>query len=60
MAYKPKFSFITPVYNPPVGVFEEMIDSVLSQTYPNWELCLVNGSDDSSIKEVIKLKSVKR
>jgi glycosyltransferase involved in cell wall biosynthesis len=30
-----------------------MLDSVLYQTYPNWELCLANGSTDTEIEQVI-------
>jgi GT2 family glycosyltransferase len=41
----PLISLITPVYNTDETLFEEMIDSVLAQIYPNWELCLV---DDAS------------
>ena len=48
-----KFSFITPVFNPPVDIFIEMLDSVIAQTYPNWELCLANGGTDANIKQVI-------
>lgn len=40
------FSIITPLYNTPCKFLCEMIDSVISQTYPNWELCLADGSDD--------------
>jgi GT2 family glycosyltransferase len=36
-----------PVYSPPIHVLEEMIRSVQEQSYPNWELCLVNGEPSS-------------
>lgn len=38
------FSVITPVYNPPADVLREMVESVLAQSFPNWELCLVNDA----------------
>ena len=41
-----KFSIIVPLYNTPEDVLREMIESVLAQTYKNWELCLADGSDD--------------
>lgn len=41
-----KFSILVPLYNTPIPFLEEMIDSVIQQTYPNWELCLADGSDD--------------
>jgi GT2 family glycosyltransferase len=40
-----KVSIITPLYNTPEEHLDEMIQSVLVQTYGNWELCLVDGSD---------------
>lgn len=40
------FSIITPLYNTPEDFLREMIGSVQKQTYPNWELCLADGSDE--------------
>ena len=39
------FSILVPLYNTPEKLLREMIDSVLAQTYGNWELCLADGSD---------------
>ena len=39
------FSILTPVYNPPAALLEALIRSVRAQTYDNWELVLVDGSD---------------
>lgn len=41
-----KFSILVPLYNTPEQYLKEMIDSVVNQTYKNWELCLADGSDD--------------
>ncbi|MCR5672912.1 MAG: glycosyltransferase family 2 protein [Lachnospiraceae bacterium] len=41
-----KFSILVPLYNTPENFLREMIDSVIAQTYTNWELCLADGSDD--------------
>lgn len=41
-----KFSILVPLYNTPAKFLREMIASVQAQTYPNWELCLADGSDD--------------
>ena len=41
-----KFSILVPLYNTPQQFLKEMIDSVVAQTYGNWELCLADGSDD--------------
>lgn len=40
-----KFSILVPLYNTPKKFLCEMIDSVVGQTYKNWELCLADGSD---------------
>ena len=40
------FSILVPLYNTPEKFLCEMIDSVIAQTYENWELCLADGSDD--------------
>lgn len=41
-----KFSVLVPLYNTQEAFLREMIESVQKQTYPNWELCLADGSDD--------------
>ena len=38
-------SFLVQLYNTPLNFLNEMIESVLAQTYQNWELCLADGSD---------------
>ena len=40
-----KVSILVPLYNTPKEFLTEMIDSVMNQTYENWELCLGDGSD---------------
>lgn len=44
--YQPKFSILVPLYNTPDNFLCEMIESVIWQTYENWELCLADGSDE--------------
>ncbi|MGI5959258.1 MAG: glycosyltransferase family 2 protein [Massiliimalia sp.] len=41
-----KFSILVPLYNTPDQFLHEMIDSVINQTYRNWELCLADASDE--------------
>lgn len=50
---KPLISIITPVFNPPVDVLEELIESVLAQTYPYFELCIGNVGKDEAVKELL-------
>ncbi len=49
--HQPKISLITPVFNPEKNHLVDCIESVLNQSYPNWELCLV---DDASTKKYVK------
>lgn len=41
------FSVLVPLYNTQPDMLREMIDSVAAQTYPAWELCLADGSDET-------------
>jgi GT2 family glycosyltransferase len=39
-----KISVVVPLYNTPADLLEQMIDSVVDQSYQNWELCLADAS----------------
>ena len=39
------FSILVPLYNTPEKFLREMIESVTTQTYGKWQLCLADGSD---------------
>ena len=49
-AVEPKISIVTPLFNTPIDYLEQMIESVLCQTYENWELCLYDCSDPGNEK----------
>ncbi len=51
-----KFSVIVPLFNTPEIYLKEMIESVIKQTYSNWELCLADGSDSKHayVESVVK------
>lgn len=52
--YNPLFSIIVPLYETPENFLMELIGSLKSQTYSNWELCFSDGSKDSSrLKAII-------
>ena len=51
---QPLVSICVPLYNTPKAYLCEMIDSVVKQTYSNWQLCLADGSPDEALKDVIK------
>lgn len=54
--FMPKISILVPLYNTDETMLKEMIDSVLYQTYENWQLCLADGSDaaHSYVEEVCR------
>ena len=54
--YSPVVSIIVPVYKTPELYLRKMIESVIGQTYENWELCIVDGSDRQSniVKEYME------
>ncbi|MEY8337825.1 glycosyltransferase family 2 protein [Lachnospiraceae bacterium 62-35] len=41
---QPKFSIVIPVFQTPEKYLREMLDSILAQTYSNWEACIADGS----------------
>jgi glycosyltransferase involved in cell wall biosynthesis len=54
LRYRPLLSVVMPVWNPPIDLFTKTIESVFSQTYDNWELCLADGNSNWKVKEVIR------
>ena len=50
-----KISIAVPVYRTPELFLRQMIESILDQTYGNWELCIVNASpDDETADRILK------
>lgn len=49
----PKISVVVPAYRTPEKFLREMIDSLLEQSYGNWELCIGDGSMDESICHIL-------
>jgi len=59
-SYRPKISIITPVYNTDSKWLVYCIDSVMKQTYDNWELCLADdASTNSDVKKILNKYSKK-
>ncbi len=44
-SYSPKISIVVPMYNTKASDLNELVESVVNQTYGNFELCLADGSD---------------
>lgn len=54
LALQPKISVVMPVYNPPLHLLEAAIQSVITQTYSHWELCIADdASKNEGVREVL-------
>ena len=51
--YEPLISIIVPTYNTPWEYLVQMIESVTSQSYPGWELCIADGSPDHTLVQSV-------
>lgn len=50
-----KFSFLLPVYKTDVSLLSKTLQSIESQTYSNWEICIVDdGSGDLALDEYLQ------
>jgi GT2 family glycosyltransferase len=53
--YRPRISVVLPVYDPDPAWLRAAIDSVRSQVYDRWELCIVDdGSSREDVRDVIR------
>jgi O-antigen biosynthesis protein len=51
----PRFSILTPVYDPPIEVLSDTIASVLEQELPDWEWILVDDvSSDPRVRDLLR------
>ena len=51
---EPLISVVVPLYKTPEYYLRELVDSILGQTYRNWELCLSDGSGPNSpLKQIL-------
>ena len=48
------FSIIIPTFN--CKYIEKSIDSVINQTYKNWELIIIDNHSTNNVKKIIKKK----
>lgn len=55
MTVKPLFSIVVPIYNTPLDLLHELIESIEAQWYPQWELILANDcSTDPQLYEALE------
>ena len=53
----PKISIVVPLYNTPLNFLEELLDSVVNQTYRNWELCCVDAGQDTAVGQHVQTRA---
>ena len=53
----PKISIVVPLYNTPLNFLEELLDSVVNQTYRNWELCCVDAGQDTAVGQHVQARA---
>lgn len=49
--YEPRLSIVIPVYKTPERYLQEMLDSIVNQTYSKWEVCIADGSPRGESRE---------
>ncbi len=55
LRHRPLISLITPTYRTPIQALTSCLESVLGQSYNNWELCLLDdGSADPILRSVLE------
>lgn len=60
LSYQPLISIITPVFNTDSEMLKAMFESVFSQIYSNWELCIADGcSTNTQTREILEHYSQK-
>lgn len=59
-ACAPLISVAVPAYKTPPAFLRQMMDSLIRQTYGNWELCIANGSpEDGTMQKILKAYAAK-
>ncbi|MGB9440543.1 MAG: glycosyltransferase family 2 protein [Desulfobacterales bacterium] len=55
LKFRPLISLVVPTYNTPIVYLRRCIESVISQSYANWELCIADdASTDQEVKQTLK------
>lgn len=50
----PRFSIVLPIFNPPLEALRVCLRSISRQSYPNWEVILIDdASDEPEVTEII-------
>ena len=52
-SYSPKISILVATFNTKEEYLKEMIDTVVNQSYSNWELCIADGSTNDFVDKYV-------
>lgn len=58
--YEPLISVAVPAFRTPETFLIQMMESLLAQTYSNWELCIANGSPEDTVMKGILEEYMKK
>lgn len=53
-SYAPIISVIVATFNTKEEFLKDMVDTVINQSYSNWELCIADGSTDDKVQEYLE------
>ena len=60
LSRQPLISIAVPAYQTPTDFLAQMIDSLIAQSYANWELCIANGSPSDAKMSALLADYAKR
>jgi GT2 family glycosyltransferase len=59
LPHRPSFSLVMPVYNPPIAALRAAIASVRAQSWPDWQLVMVDDcSRDAEVKALLASSAI--
>lgn len=53
-AMAPTFSILVPAYRTDPGFLKELAESVMAQTYPCWELLILDASENGAVRDALR------
>ena len=53
VGYQPLISIVVPTYETKEKFLRELLDCVIRQTYPNWELIIADASKSDAVKKIV-------
>lgn len=51
---RPKISLLIPVFNTPAKFLDDLLDSLVVQTYENWEACIIDGGSTEATTNALR------